>query len=1196
MTARNSRRMRRFVAATLAFVLAAGPIVPSAYGALTPLADAPIAAKVAAKPNIMYTVDDSFSMTLDYIPDWVTGTFCRKSSGSSSGTEACGSNYQWGKDLPMFAAEFNRLYYNPDVTYTAPIKADGTSYPDQDATKTVNWTKVQADPYLSPATVTNITGTVSVTMWCNSDWPLDTTIGINGEYQAGKGADCRINGTQYDSAANGAPAVVADYNYPWKKNSGSNSAQYFYLSGGQKTLWCNTAAAGFPQVPGNCTTTGQTCAGVITTPAPVPQTCFPAGNQTSCVPDGTYTYSPPGCTLGSSTYSPAGCDALPLTSVLPPRGTCSGVECVSCTATACTATANCTTQITGQRGRCHTTGPAPGTGGTNAACNCNGVGCALPTCANYQPPQTCSTGWTAGTTTCSAPVVDNSPTCDELLNGSTTTTLQNDADLVNGGTGAVCRHNNMAYTTSPAVSAGLFNYTGSGTFNTAVTDQCPNIPSSVSIPRHYYRVPSGVTYCNNTISTNNVQWRGFGTGTCQSKNDFGTYKNVQYGQFTRIDLLSSKAPFAYVDPINGASTRTYSQEMTNYANWYAYYRTRILAAKTVSSIAFSYLDNTYRVGFHTFNTPATAFLNTKDFNSTQKTAWYTALFAVNPPAGAQTPTLDSLLRIGAYFDTPASSSLPGVVDPIILSCQPNYHVLITDGVTNQATLPTVVGNTDAALASLPADSGTDHVLSTLRTPRPSWINAGSTPLWTGNYPRPMLENSTLANTLADIGMYYWSRDLRSGMTDNVPAETVKKPSNPAIPDPNESDPTKDIAWWQHLSFSAISFGSDGILDASNTDATVAAIKAGTQTWPQPTPPNMPTNPAANPGASGIDDLWHATVNSRGSFVFAKSPLEVSYGLSSILVGISNNVKSRIGAAFSGQVLSTANNIIYEATVQPGWAGNLAKVQIDPATAQEVATLWQAKDTLATQLKPSTDGDEPWYTNRRVITVDPSTNLAIPFRYANLTATQLATLNSNATIQQKMVSYLRGGSTFGATPTTLIEGKKPGQFRKRAGILGDITDSQPVIISPPGAPFYDVYDPGYSAFVTAKAARATRIFVGAQDGMVHSFDSANGNEVFAYIPSILFRSTLDSSGQPTGLQALTFQDGGVPIFHHHFYVNATARTATSTSRTPAPIGARSWSAASARAAGCTTGWTSPTPRQPTKPRPATRSSGSSRTPT
>ena len=61
-------------------------------------------------------------------------------------------------------------------------------------------------------------------------------------------------------------------------------------------------------------------------------------------------------------------------------------------------------------------------------------------------------------------------------------------------------------------------------------------------------------------------------------------------------------------------------------------------------------------------------------------------------------------------------------------------------------------------------------------------------------------------------------------------------------------------------------------------------------------------------------------------------------------------------------------------------------------------------------------------------------------------------------------------------------------------------------------------------------------------MVHVFDSADGHEIMAYVPSSLLRTTVDAAGKATGLQALTYQDGGVPIYRHHFYVDSSPRTA------------------------------------------------------
>jgi hypothetical protein len=55
------RSAARAVCALLAFAMTFAPVT-AAYGAATPLADIPIAAKITAKPNVIYTLDDSGSI------------------------------------------------------------------------------------------------------------------------------------------------------------------------------------------------------------------------------------------------------------------------------------------------------------------------------------------------------------------------------------------------------------------------------------------------------------------------------------------------------------------------------------------------------------------------------------------------------------------------------------------------------------------------------------------------------------------------------------------------------------------------------------------------------------------------------------------------------------------------------------------------------------------------------------------------------------------------------------------------------------------------------------------------------------------------------------------------------------------------------------------------------------------------------
>ena len=110
------------------------------------------------------------------------------------------------------------------------------------------------------------------------------------------------------------------------------------------------------------------------------------------------------------------------------------------------------------------------------------------------------------------------------------------------------------------------------------------------------------------------------------------------GQNLRTDIVSTTTSYPYPGTTTKASTRsdcagstcTYTEEMTNYANWWAYYHTRMQMMKTASSLAFQPIDSKYRVGFDTINGNTSGFLNISKFDNTQKKAWYDKFFAANP--------------------------------------------------------------------------------------------------------------------------------------------------------------------------------------------------------------------------------------------------------------------------------------------------------------------------------------------------------------------------------------------------------------------------------------------------------------------------------------------------------------------------------------------------------------------------------------
>lgn len=168
---------------------------------------------------------------------------------------------------------------------------------------------------------------------------------------------------------------------------------------------------------------------------------------------------------------------------------------------------------------------------------------------------------------------------------------------------------------------------------------------------------------------------------------------------TQIDPLVTSYPYPGT-AIKGenrkdcaGTTCTYAEEMTNYANWYAYYRTRMQMMKTASSIAFSGVDEKFRVGYFSINnTAGTQFLNVAPFDGTQKNLWYSKFLSAKP--SGETPLRLGLSNAGRYFankpfqikaeegaSATFSTMLNGVsaTDPMQYSCQQNFTILSTDG-------------------------------------------------------------------------------------------------------------------------------------------------------------------------------------------------------------------------------------------------------------------------------------------------------------------------------------------------------------------------------------------------------------------------------------------------------------------------------------------------------------------------------------
>lgn len=211
-----------------------------------------------------------------------------------------------------------------------------------------------------------------------------------------------------------------------------------------------------------------------------------------------------------------------------------------------------------------------------------------------------------------------------------------------------------------------------------------------------------------------------------------------------------------------------------------------------------------------------------------------------------------------------------------------------------------------------------------------------------------------------------------------------------------------------------------------------------------------------------------------------------------------------------------------------WTGNLKATAVN-ADGSLGAALWEAQASL------------PLAASRNIRTITtagdgtnhPTTGIkAKDFQTGNLSFSALGITGNVQDVYgtnyplDDMVKYLRGDQSHEASKATTGN-----TLRTRSAVLGDIVNSEPVIASPKsnfGYGYYtDTMFTGYSTvggYLTDKANRKAVAYVGANDGMLHAFDSSTepcandsaktcakagaGKELFAFVPN----GVLDGMGE------------------------------------------------------------------------------------
>ena len=270
-------------------------------------------------------------------------------------------------------------------------------------------------------------------------------------------------------------------------------------------------------------------------------------------------------------------------------------------------------------------------------------------------------------------------------------------------------------------------------------------------------------------------------------------------------------------------------------------------------------------------------------------------------------------------------------------------------------------------------------------------------------------------------MYYWIRDLRPELPNNV----------------------KDtVAPWQHVTLYSLSIGAQGNIVYPTG---LAEITAGNTDWPVATGAG---------GPESIDDLWHAALNGRGKYFNAQDPQQLAESIVSALADFTDQSGTGTAVGIAGAQFSATKSFGYRTSYESGWWGDVKKYALDPNTGALPIDnagnplnppLWSAATQLDTQVAAT-----GWDTNRRIVTINDSTNTVVPFRLNQLSTAQQASLNAGWQVvaptpsAQSVLNYLRGDPSNEGVGTMNFRVRAAHSRRHRLFGCGSRRGAQPAL--------------------------------------------------------------------------------------------------------------------------------------------------------
>lgn len=242
-------------------------------------------------------------------------------------------------------------------------------------------------------------------------------------------------------------------------------------------------------------------------------------------------------------------------------------------------------------------------------------------------------------------------------------------------------------------------------------------------------------------------------------------------------------------------------------------------------------------------------------------------------------------------------------------------------------------------------------------------------------------------------------------------------------------------------------------------------------------------------------LLQTTANEGGGEYYSTNNVA---GLTASLASAFTTIGRRVAAGASVAVVTAEdriNNRLFRARYESAvWRGYVEAYNLPFQSGS--APLWEAGALLESR-NPST---------RTLYTSTTGTN-RVDFTTSNASTLRTLLAAADDTEASNIISYTRGNH---------ISGKRDREGWK----LGDVVDAAPVAVGKPTT-FSNL--PGYAAFRAAHANRDEVVYVAANDGLLHCFDTADGTELWAYAPKT---------------QLPRLKNLMEPAYCHQYFVNTT----------------------------------------------------------